>query len=517
MNTYYLTRICWYTLAFCILLCSCGRKEFDVWDENSHCWVGEETRTLTFLLTESYADSVPDSTSHPEYEMQQLPFQGGRTLSSRLLHDAPAQTRAASMLKEGTKVTALVIGLGAGKPLLDKQDLTVRSGKISVKIPADIECTIIFYSYNSDQQSPQISHATGVSLSAGIAIQEDYTKDLLWGSTGSITAGSPSHSGITLKHMLSRIRIRVVCEIGLLTAYKFNIHPSIASTKATINLLEGTLSANNVPFLKPLILEFDDKTYTGPSSLPPTWSLNEGLQASTRESSYEMFIPAEEVKDISLTALSMKVYGEDVLDNGNNKPFSVTKKFLPGSSYTLELTIKARWNPGRQLGWDASSYRDMYKPSLEEGWKWRYNADTGQASNLCKDCPSYEDILVMLGNGVYSDRNGPSYFGSDGHRYNTGIWVMKQEYWDSEKKADLDDYIKMQPVTQDIKNSGKYVFLPGIGSVWSDMKQSFGSYWSSTAPNNEMAYCLDFNLNTNQVDVRLDKKDKPYYPLDIRP
>ena len=317
--------------------------------------------------------------------------------------------------------------------------------------------------------------------------------------------------------MLSRIRIRVVCEMGLLTAYKFNIHPSIASTKATINLLEGTLSANNVPFLKPLILEFDDKTYTGPSSLPPTWSLNEGLQASTRESSYEMFIPAEEVKDISLTALSMKVYGEDVLDNGNNKPFSVTKKFLPGSSYTLELTIKARWNPGRQLGWDASSYRDMYKPSLEEGWKWRYNADTGQASNLCKDCPSYEDILVMLGNGVYSDRNGPSYFGSDGHRYNAGIWVMKQEYWDSEKKADLDDYIKMQPVTQDIKNSGKYVFLPGIGSVWSDMKQSFGSYWSSTAPNNEMAYCLDFNLNTNQVDVRLDKKDKPYYPLDIRP
>lgn len=517
MNIYYLTRICWYALAFCILLCSCDQKESDIFLENPYCWVGKENRTLTFLLTESYADSVLDSTSHPDYEMRKLPFQGGCILSSGLLHDTPAQTRAASMLKEGTKVTALVIGSGAEKTLLDKQDLTVRSGKISVKIPADTECTIIFYSYNSDQQSPQISHATGVSLSAGIAIQEDYTKDLLWGKIELITAGSPSHSGITLKHMLSRIRIRVVCEMGLLTAYKFNIDPSIASTKATINLLDGTLSADNVPLLKPFILEFDDKTYTGPSSLPSTWSLNEGLQASTRESSYEMFIPAGEIKNISLTALSMKVYGEDVLGNGNNKPFRVAQEFLPRGSYTLELTIKARWNPGRQLGWDASSYRDMYKPSLEEGWKWKYNADTGQASNLCKDCPSYEDIRVMLGNGVYSDRNGPNYFGSDGRRYNAGVWVMKQEYWDSGKKADLDDYISIIPVTSEMKNSGKYVFLPAINSAWADAQQSLGVYWSSTATSSDMAYCLDFNLNTNQADVRLDKKDKAYYPLDIRP
>lgn len=40
----------------------------------------------------------------------------------------------------------------------------------------------------------------------------------------------------------------------------------------------------------------------------------------------------------------------------------------------------------------------------------------------------------MFGNGVYSDRNGTSYFGSDGPRYNAGGWVMKQEYCDSGKK-----------------------------------------------------------------------------------
>ena len=74
---------------------------------------------------------------------------------------------------------------------------------------------------------------------------------------------------------------------------------------------------------------FDDKTYTGPSSLSPTCSLNEGLQASVRESSYEMFIPVGGIKDINLTAHLVKVYGEAVLDNGNNRPFSVVQNFLP--------------------------------------------------------------------------------------------------------------------------------------------------------------------------------------------
>jgi transcription elongation GreA/GreB family factor len=45
---------------------------------------------------------------------------------------------AVSTLKEGIKVTVLVIGSGTRmeKQLLDKQDIAVRSGKISVKNPA---------------------------------------------------------------------------------------------------------------------------------------------------------------------------------------------------------------------------------------------------------------------------------------------------------------------------------------------------------------------------------------------
>ena len=46
------------------------------------------------------------------------------------------------------------------------------------------------------------------------------------------------------------------------------------------------------------------------------------------------------------------------------------------------------------------------------------NADTGQAFHLCKDCPNYVGCPTHVRNGVYSDRNGTSYFGSDGPRYN---------------------------------------------------------------------------------------------------
>ncbi|MBA4498018.1 hypothetical protein [Bacteroides fragilis] len=48
-----------------------------------------ETRTLTFSLTKDYADPASDSTPHLDYGMRQLPFQGGRALFSRLLHDTP--------------------------------------------------------------------------------------------------------------------------------------------------------------------------------------------------------------------------------------------------------------------------------------------------------------------------------------------------------------------------------------------------------------------------------------------
>jgi hypothetical protein len=44
-----------------------------------------------------------------------------------------------------------------------------------------------------------------------------------------------------------------------------------------------------------------------------------------------MFIPVGGIKDINLTALLVKVYGEAVLDNGNNRPFSVVQNFLPGA------------------------------------------------------------------------------------------------------------------------------------------------------------------------------------------
>ena|GEM_PF-4396995 len=81
--------ICRYALVFCMPLCSYGQKEFDVLDENSHCWVRVETRTLTFSLTKDYADPASDSTPHLDYGMRQLPFQGGRALFSRLLHDTP--------------------------------------------------------------------------------------------------------------------------------------------------------------------------------------------------------------------------------------------------------------------------------------------------------------------------------------------------------------------------------------------------------------------------------------------
>ncbi|ADV44499.1 hypothetical protein [Bacteroides helcogenes] len=123
----------------------------------------------------------------------------------------------------GINVTVLVIGSGTGmgKQLLDKQDIDVKSGEI-------------------------------------IDIQEDYTKDLLWGNTGAITAGSPSHFGITLKHMLSRIRIRVVCEMGLLTVYNDSKHGGYQPTE------RDTVCRKCITFYSPH--SFDDKRYTDPFS-----------------------------------------------------------------------------------------------------------------------------------------------------------------------------------------------------------------------------------------------------------
>lgn len=78
---------------------------------------------------------------------------------------------------------------------------------------------------------------------------------------------------------------------------------------------------------------------------------------------------------------------------------------------------------------------------------------------------------------------------------------------------DLSDCTEMQPVTLDIKNSGQYIFLPTINGTWAHALQSLRGYWDSTAMSCEMTYCLDFNLNTNNVEVCLDKKDKTYYEV----
>jgi hypothetical protein len=140
------------------------------------------------------------------------------------------------------------------------------------------------------------------------------------------------------------------------------------------------------------------------------------------------------------------------------------------------------------------------------------------AQRGCTNCPTYKQIEMYLGAGVYLD-SYTSWTGAPATHY--GIWLKKACYIDgfaegTAKTATLANYTATITSSNygnytSVLNSGEYFFLPGAGDYGTARTLSdegmYGGYWSST-PNGDAAsaYALRFQVR----DANLGFNDRSF-------
>ncbi len=112
-----------------------------------------------------------------------------------------------------------------------------------------------------------------------------------------------------------------------------------------------------------------------------------------------------------------------------------------------------------------------------------YNTITsGVATNSCAKCPTYDQIQMYLGAGVYWDNTTKWRYTSTGADYTGGIWVKKKQYISGFDAGTATKATWTGPVVGMPSNTANYFFLPASGyNYYTPAAQGTGGrYWSST-------------------------------------
>lgn len=129
---------------------------------------------------------------------------------------------------------------------------------------------------------------------------------------------------------------------------------------------------------------------------------------------------------------------------------------------------------------------------LEQGKTYSYTFIAGVGTEVTKiprneyaiwnevnNYASKEDIMSILGSGVYWDDEGPEWMDKDGRTHRTGLWIKKSEWTGTPTTEAIP-----LPTSSDIRKNTNWKFLPAAGckSIKQDnfnVSGNYGYYWSN--------------------------------------
>ncbi|MDR0890996.1 MAG: fimbrillin family protein [Mediterranea sp.] len=422
-------------------------------------------------------------------------------------------------IRDGIRVLAIVYdtsGGGKNHPVLSKQDLVVSDNKLSVSIPTDMPfIQVLFYTFNSETSCPTVDDIPvgGNVVSGGwwkfsIDSQTNFTPDLMGAKVGNVdgwtfsdltTGDNRFENTVTFQHAFPKVRV------------------SIESKAGAIEQFQGTLSGASTT----ASIQTGDVTRYTPNNSSAKVPLNAAATGTTNTltSDYATFIADNQESSYQLTFSSLTIAGKTKTVAANR----FYKYFQPEKSYTINLTIKSQFS-----GWDGLYYTWGGMQPLDDVTKGYANLsstssmywdNSGENKHLLTNgspvqgCPTAGQLnrLFQQPNAFYTDTQGPSWQVKGQSVQRVGLWVLKYEYWTvgSEatevyptKDANVEAAFALQQATDEIRSSGKYVFLPAAGYVHGEkgLKNygEFGFYWSNQSANwSGRAWSLRFNIIGN--------------------
>ncbi|WP_455664144.1 fimbrillin family protein [Phocaeicola sp.] len=435
------------------------------------------TRIVKFDLTEGYQDEVDEEAralaEKPDTIRQR--FDDGMEAEVVVEQDKSANSRFLYPINSGVKVLAIVINNNTNK-VYRIQQLEVKDGALECEVP-DYDVRIVFYSYNSTTKMPTTTLTPGDPATIDTKDNnETYKEDVMWAKTNVIKPSSNNLGGVTFKHLHTRIMLILYYypEYSL-QYYKVSLQGSSIRQYSSVRIIPGMM----IPKSLGGIIVFE-----GTSTVGPTTAIS---------SPFYLMVPSGEEEKCSLTIANIN--GNPVFEH----TMDIYKKFEAGKSYAIHFTVTKsdiiwRWT-NKYTQWDASVYYTPGVPPVEgEG---SYYNKGSVAENLCKYCPTADEVLYMIGAGnIYWDDNGPEWKASIGSTvYKTGIWVKKKKYWTTMGSST----VPISPTPNSVKTSGEYMFLPASGMLDASYSQGFnylgkrGYYWTRSKFGDSEAYHLYFS------------------------
>lgn len=451
-------------------LASCSNDDSE---ENS---TSGGSRIVKFDLTEGYQNELDEEArafaEKPDTIYKR--FDDGMEAEVVVEQDKSVSARTTYPVSAGIKVLAIVIN-NSTNLIYRIQQLEVKNGALECEVP-DYNVRIVFYSYNSTTKMPTTTLVPGDPATIATKDQQEtYDDDVMWAKTGVIRPSDSNLGGLTFKHLHMRARMTFSYSPTNITSFKVYLQGSSLRQYSSVRIISGEM----VPLERPTgIIAFEGQTSVATSSIT---------------SDYYTAVPAGATYQCSLTI--GQVNGNQVYE----KTMDINKKFESGKSYTIHFSVTKnkiiwRWT-NNYTQWDAKAY---YTPGAEpaEGSSSYYNKGS-VAENLCKYCPTSDEVLYMIGAGnIYWDNNGPEWKASIGSTvYKTGIWVKKKKYWTTMGSST----VPISPTPNSVRTSGEYMFLPASGMLDASYGQGFnylgerGYYWTKSKNGDSEAYHLYFS------------------------
>jgi len=276
---------------------------------------------------------------------------------------------------------------------------------------------------------------------------------------------------VTMNHLTSVLRFDLsnVAFTGTLTSVNFAY---TASSGSSLLPASGSFTLSNTGTVT-----------TGTLTDATSWTVSNVATSSGTAPVYLMTFPDQRSGTLTITATDSN--GNDYYRKITLSDFSLTSGSIKAYKVTLNpiTTYSLKY-----YQWDATG---EYPAA--------YSTSKSAAVNSCKDCPTYDQIEMYIGAGVYWDSTTPWKDASSGTVYTGGIWLKKKAYisgFDAGTATKGGPVIPTEGVPTD---TSEYFFLPAGGGTFFDGAVSVGScgyYWSSAPVSGidytDYAYSLEF-------------------------
>lgn len=447
-------------------------------------------KTYTFSVSEGNDESdVTRAAIAPQTVTKDLG--DGMMLEGVLTEEpsAPAtRTTTTSTIADGTGVTYYVCD--ASGLILRTGSTSISGGALSVSCPAN---------------SSTIYFCIGASLTAAGNNISTVTGSITPSSTGAMTASVAvtSSSTITFHRVTSSAKVTMASSDGSTIG-------DFSTTLSGLGCTAATLCGNG--------------SYTAGATDQTITCAYSGSASTSVSGSYVSFLPKTPSASSSVTlALNSITFAGTAKTYSTNNTMTFSGTFKQSAKYNFTVTLKkSAINSTTNTLWDGKYYQWDAPTGTTYTENGSYNSTTvnsapetdvtNVATAGCKDCPTYKQMLMYLGAGVYYDTY-TTWKEANGTLHTGGIWLKKSSLisgFSTNSAATTTSANYAATITssnygdyESVRTSGEYFFLPAAGYYISRSlvrAGTYGYYWSST-PNSSTtnAWLLLFDSSSAHV------------------